>query len=64
MKWLENIGDLAVPDSLYDRCLEHAEVMNAWKLDNDLIEKYPSLNREFSVVDAFKDLLLKGIIHE
>lgn len=64
MKWLENVGNLFVSDSLYDRILEHVDVMNSWKEDQDLIEKYPNLNRDFTVNDALFDLLAKGVIHE
>lgn len=64
MKVLENVDFLWLPDSLYDYCLQHVEVMNNWKFDKELIKKYPSLNREFTVKDAFFDLLAKGFIHE
>lgn len=64
MKWLENVGNLFVSDSLYDRILEHVDVMNSWKEDQDLIKKYPNLNRDFTVNDALFDLLAKGFIHE
>lgn len=64
MKKLKNVGNLFVSDSLYNRLLEHVDVMNSWKEDQDLIEKHPDLNREFTVNDALFDLLAKGVIHE
>lgn len=44
----------------YKKIVEHLEIMNAWKLDPDIMSKYPSLNREFTFEDSLQDLLMKG----
>lgn len=62
MEVLRDIEFLWLPNDLYDYCLKHTDVMNSWKNDKELIKEYPSLNRDFTVKDAFIDLVAKGFI--
>lgn len=53
---------LIIPENTYNRCVEHLKVMNSWKFDLDETPWMKDKEGQFTVQDAFVDLLGKGFI--
>lgn len=56
-----NTNSLWMCNSYFDKISAHLELMNSWKDDPEMVEKFPFiLEKQFTLTDALNDLLMKG----
>lgn len=54
---------LFITEDIYQKLVDHLEIMNLWKYDPRIISEHPILSEaEFTLFDSFQDLLIKGLL--